>query len=153
MNKLFNRDDARIALRRGSAAKVRLSISHSRYLYGEAVIETLYTLLDGSEDSDSPVRIFLSSDRRKVVTQLWDKLFNAVLVARDYDAAVVTIDFHRGTLEAWTQDFLIAVFIAAHELDVPVTGVFLASLLVQPAKVRNLSDDLDRALFGEGDEP
>ncbi len=126
MKRQLNPDDVRWAQRRGSVATVQLSTSYSRYVHGEVVIETLYRLRGGGEDLDPPSRIFMGSDRRAVVTQLWDKLFDAVLVARGYSAAIVTIDFQRDAFEVWAQDFLITVIIAGYELGVPVTGLFLA---------------------------
>ncbi len=144
-------DDTLRSLRRGSVATVHLRISHSRYRYGEAVIETTYRLPDGSSDRDSTSRIFLGNARRDVITQLWDRLFDMVLVARQFDVAQIIINFQRETLDEWDQDFLIAVFIVAHELQVPVSGVFVANGLVQSEKTHILGNNIPCAL-GEGDD-
>jgi len=144
-------EDTRWSLRRGAIATVHLSISHSRYRCGEAVIETTYRLPDGNSDRDSTSRINLGNTRRDVITQLWDRLFDMVLVARQYDVAQIIINFQRETLDKWDNDFLIAVFIVAHELQVPVSGVFDANGLVQSEKAHVLGNNIPCAL-GEGDD-
>ncbi len=151
IKKLINPDDPLWTIRRGAVATIELCISQSRYLHGEAVIETTYRLPDGSEDKDPTSRIFLGNVRRVIVTQLYDKLFDAVLVARGYDVQHVIIDFHRETLGDWNQDFCVTVIIVSHELKVPVAGIIIPEVLAQPGKLLNLSGDLCRALFGQED--
>ena len=149
IKKLINPDDPLYTLRKNSSATVTLRISYSRYLHGEVVIETIYLLEDGTEDRDPTSRIFLGEDHTGVITQLWDKLFDAVLVAREYDIKLVVIDFHRVVLETWDRDLLIAVLIVAHELQVQVSGILFAHGLVQPDQLRNLSADLGKVLYDE----
>ena len=138
-------------VRRGAVATIQLRISHSRYVHGEAVIETRYRLSDGVEDQDPTSRIWLGNSRREIVVQLYDKLLDAVLIARQFDALEVVIDFQRETLGEWDQDFCVTAYIVAHELDVPIAGIVLSELVAQSGRLVTLSDDLSRVLFGEED--
>jgi hypothetical protein len=152
MAKLHNVEDALYSIRRGAAVTIHLRISHSRYLHGEAVIESTYRLPDGRFDKAPTSRIFLGNARSEVITELWDKLFDAVLIARQYQVTDIIINFHRDTLDDWDQEFLTACTIVAYELKVPVSGVLMPNSLVQSGKVHNLSDDLSRMLFKTEDK-
>ena len=152
--KLINPDDELWTVRRGAAVTINLFISHSRYIHGEIVVETNYRLLDGIEDQDPTSRIWLGNARRAIVTQLYDKLIDAVLIARGYNVLGVIINFPGETLGEWEQDFRITVMIVAHELDVPAAGILIPEILAHPGRLLNLSNDLARVIAGgEEDVP
>ena len=118
------------------------------------MVETNYRLLDGIEDQDPTSRIWLGNARRAIVTQLYDKLIDAVLIARGYDVLGVIINFPGETLGEWEQDFRITVMIVAHELDVPAAGILIPEILAHPGRLLNLSNDLARVIAGgEEDVP
>jgi hypothetical protein len=149
---IIDPDDPLWSLRRGSRAVITLSFSYTRYVNGEIVVETCYTLQDDMVNCDDPFRLFLGATRKDVITNLWDTLFDSVLVARDYAVNSVEIDFHRIVQEHWDRDLLIAVLIVAHELSVPVIGLFQARSILHQRPVSNLSDDLANALYQDDGE-
>jgi hypothetical protein len=118
-------EDALYSLRRGAAVSINLRISHSRYRHGEAVIETVYRSPKGCVDKAPSSRIFLGNARSQVITELWDKLFDAVLVARQYAVAHIVINLHRDALVEWEQEFVTACILVGYELTVPVAGIQL----------------------------
>ena len=127
MTRLNVLDDALYSLRRGAAVTIHLRASHSRYRNGEVVIQTIYTLPDGRMDKSHSSRIYLGGAKPRVITELWDKLFDAVLIARQYDVSDVKINFHRGSLGEWDQEFYTACTIVAYELNLPVSTVIMTN--------------------------
>ena len=125
MTKLYEADDVLYSMRRGASVVIHLRISHSRYRHGEAVIETTYRLPDGRVDNAPSSRIFLGNVRSKVIIEIWDKLFDAVLAARQYEVTDIIINLHQHTAGEWYKEFVATCTIVAYELKVLVSGVRL----------------------------
>jgi hypothetical protein len=152
IKKLRSPEDEIWTVRRGAMASIHMWISHSRYIHGEVVVETRYRSPEGYEDQDPTSRIWLGDARRNYVTQFYDKLFDAVLIAKGYDVLEVIIDYRGEILGRWDQDFWVVVFIVSYELGVPVAGIIIPETLAYPGRTITLSEDLAVGINAEEDD-
>jgi hypothetical protein len=116
-------DDARYSFRQREVSTIHLRKSCSRYQHGEVVIETVHRYSDGQMEQGPASRVFLGVSSYRVISELWDVLFEAVLVARQYDVRDIVIEFHSGSFIEWKRAIQAVCILVAYELNVTVFGV------------------------------
>lgn len=128
-------DNKLYSIRRGAVALIQLCISDRRYRHGEIVITTCYRLIAGVEDTAPSSRIYLGKTWGEVITELWDKLFDAVLITRQYDVTNIVMKYDRVNVGEWAQEFLTACTLVAHELRIPLSNIMVSGNMISTEDV------------------
>jgi hypothetical protein len=107
--------------RMGSQASVRVGFTRDRYPQGEFHIQNTYRLPGGGMSFDRSRRVQLHQQIAPVTTMLWDVLFDAAAMAKQFEPARVMIRLSAKGLEpTWTTILNTLAVVVAHELHVLV---------------------------------
>lgn len=107
----------------GADAVVSVTCSWDRTNRGEVLVQTVYTLTDGSRDPDVIHRIHIAWQPSYFIRDLWDMLFDEVCAVCHSDIGDVAIRLDLPELPGGAHHYVRAIAeIVAAELRVIVTG-------------------------------
>lgn len=109
--------------RQGAAVTVSVVYSESRYSLGELVIRTVYRCANGSVDHEVIPRIYLGMHTGPAIRQLWNTMFDAVLIAQEYAPSAISIRLRiDGAPALWRARVRAIAEVVAEELKIALRG-------------------------------